>query len=91
MIIELILGLGCLATWDGWRRYLKHKHELAGLRAGQETRILSELSVLQESVDKQPVVFKTFLESIFDLMKLQEAEKQNLRNKVEAAKLGRKQ
>lgn len=101
MILELVSVLALGLAWEGWSRYLKHKERVTSLRNDRQDMLLKELGHLRElmtrtsddigvSIEKNRAILKGFIDSMTDLVKISEEDKQNLQNRLVAARLGKK-
>jgi hypothetical protein len=101
VIIELLGVLALGISWDAWTRYLKHKEKVIGLKASNADIVIRNLlelktaqqeavEALEASVEKNRAILKGFIDSMTDLVKISEEDKQNLQNRLVSAKLGKK-
>lgn len=101
--LTILLVVGCLAYgfWDGWCRYLKHKERVQSLVNQRQDILLTQLSELSgllnqsistvdASVEKNRAILKGFIDSMTDIVKISEEDKQSLQNRLVASKLGMK-
>ena len=100
-LVTVIIPFGMYGAWDSWCRYLRHKEQVAALRNDRQDRLILELQVLralfqqnaelvESSVEKNRAVLKGFIDSMTDIVKISEEDKQQLQNRLVASKLGKK-